>query len=145
MKWTTLLILAIAITFSGCSKGHKVVEIVDGDTIIVKPRLQVRIIGIDAPENDVDSQKFKDDLVKYETSQEQEAKVAKESKEELQALLLNKNVTLKYANDIDYEVLANGRTGRALRYVYLSNKDVGKLMLQKRLARTWKDTSNVNG
>lgn len=136
MKWTTLLLLAITVFYSGCKKSsYEVVNIIDGDTIIVKPYLPVRIIGIDAPEINKDSQKFKDDVEYYKTNSDQELKLALESKKELQDLLLHKKVILKAAPNLDYETQENGRTGRALRFVYLSNEDIGKSMLQKGYAR----------
>jgi endonuclease YncB( thermonuclease family) len=141
MKWTTLFVLAFIINLTGCNKSYKVVEVVDGDTIILKPFLQVRIIGIDAPELNIESQKFKDDLERYEANPDQETKYALESKMELQKLVLNKKVTIKSAQDFDYEILENGRTGRALRFVYIANKDVGKLMIEKGFARTWNNSS----
>jgi endonuclease YncB( thermonuclease family) len=136
------LLVAIFFMFSliGCNKSYKVVSIIDGDTIIVYPRTPIRIIGIDAPEIKSESEKFADDVATHLTTIEKESKLAQESKQELTNLLFNKKVTLKECDNFDTEILENGRSGRALRFVFLSKEDIGKLMLQKGYARVWKPT-----
>ena len=142
MKWATLLIITAIASLSGCNKNYKVMEVIDGDTIILKPYLVVRIIGIDAPEVDRESQKQKDDVLKYNSNSELESKLAFESKSELQRLLLNKTVTLKNNPNVEQEIQENGRAGRELRFVYISSKDVGKHMLEKGYARLWDKSFN---
>lgn len=143
MKLSLLLIFSIVVSLTGCNKGYKVVDVIDGDTFIVEPFMPVRIIGIDAPEFDKDSQKFKDDVQFFETTPEQELKMATESKKALQELLLNKKISLKMTKKIDREILENGRTGRTLRFVYCSNIDVGKEMIKNGHARIWDSKTNI--
>ena len=142
MKWATLLIITAIASLSGCNQNYKVMEVIDGDTIIVKPYMVVRIIGIDAPEVDSESQKQKDDILKYNSNSELESKLAFESKSELQRLLLNKTVTLKNSPNVEQEIQENGRAGRELRFVYISSTDVGKHMLEKGYARLWDKSFN---
>lgn len=141
MSWKFLATIIFMFSLVGCNKSYKVVSIIDGDTIIVYPRTPIRIIGIDAPEIKSESDKFIDDIATNETTTEQEAKLAQESKQALTNLLFNKKVSLKESDNFDTEILENGRAGRTLRFVFLSNEDVGKIMLQKGYARTWKTTS----
>lgn len=140
MAWKFLIAIFFVFSLIGCKKSHKVVGIIDGDTIIVYPHTPIRLIGIDAPEIKSESEKFADDVALHMTTIEKEAKFAQASKQELTNLLFNKKVTLKEVDNFDTEILENGRSGRALRFVYLSNEDVGKIMLQKGYARIWKNT-----
>mgnify|MGYP001574967679 CR=1 FL=1 len=137
MKWMTPIIFLWLVLFSGCNKRYVVESVVDGDTIILKPFMPIRIIGIDAPEIDQQSQKFKDDVVNFNTSSEQELNMAFESKKELQRLVLNKKVTLKIDPYFNQEIQENGRSGRTLRFVFVGGDDIGKVMIQKGYARLW--------
>lgn len=133
-----LIITILLITcLSACQKSYKVIDVIDGDTILVQPNQCVRIIGIDAPEIKQDSQKFKDDLEKYTVSENQELYNGNKSKNELKKRILNKKVTLIECPEYSQEVLENGRSGRDLRFVRISGDDIGKWMLQNGHARIW--------
>lgn len=90
-----------------------VIDVVDGDTIKVKgaETKTVRLIGIDTPET-----KHPSKAVQC---------FGKEATAKLEALLLNKTVTLeKDSSEVD-------RYGRLLRYVYLDGEFVNELMVQE--------------
>lgn len=136
-----LLSILFLLCFTACQKTYRVAAVIDGDTILVKPDMSVRIIGIDAPETKADSQKFIDDLKRYNVTAEKELFSSKKSKEMLKMHILNKKVRLVEAAESAQETLTTGRAGRYLRYVYLSGEDIGKWMLKNGLARKWQNDS----
>lgn len=137
---TYLIAIAIAFLISGCFKGkHRVVQVVDGDTFIVRPYQVVRVIGIDAPEIDSESKKFQSDVLKYETTKEAELSAATRAKAYLTSLLLKEKVKLEHIEKLMYEDLGYGRVGRKLYYVKFKGDDLGELMLSKGIVRVWSD------
>jgi endonuclease YncB( thermonuclease family) len=88
-------------------------RVVDGDTFVTSDNKRVRLIGIDAPE-------LKD-------------KFGRTSKEQLETLILGKEIQLKsdpLTNDTDiYD--------RLLRYVYVDDTDINRLMIEKGYANAY--------
>lgn len=87
--------------------GEKVVEVVDGDTIIIENRQPIRLYGLNAPD------------LKY--------CLGKEAKSVLSSLVLNKKVILR-------EPLSDKR-GRILALVYQSGRLINEIMIKSGLAQ----------
>ena len=96
---------------------YKVIEVIDGDTIVLSNNEHVRLIGINTPESD---------RYFYE-----------EAKEVLKGLVLNKNVRLE--KDVD----DRDTYGRLLRYVYLGNLFVNLEMVKRGFANAFTFPPNV--
>ena len=62
----------------------KVVEVIDGDTVVLDDGKEVRLVGIQAPKLPLNRPNFK------------EWPLAREAKDELEKLVLNQRVTLSY-------------------------------------------------
>jgi endonuclease YncB( thermonuclease family) len=111
-----ILIFALSYTFLDNSltnflKDTKTVDIdrvIDGDTIVTSSGEHIRMLGINAPE----------------TSKNE--KYSQEAKQYLSALVLNKTVKI----EIEGKDLYN----RTLGYVFLNNKNVNKMLIEKGLA-----------
>jgi len=84
------------------SGGNKVVDVIDGDTIVVNKGLLIRLHGIDAPELNFCG--------------------GQEAKERLEELVLDKNVSL--------QELAKGNFDRVLSLVYVDSKLVNEILLE---------------
>lgn len=96
-------------------KTFLVTRIIDGDTFEIETKQKVRLIGIDTPELNTANKKPIDCF-------------AKEAKEKLSNLILDKQVTLiKDISDTD-------RYGRLLRYVYVEDLFINKILVQEGFA-----------
>ena len=104
-------------------KEGKVIKVYDGDTITIANRLplkncddifrfSVRLNGIDTPE--------------MRGNNDDEKQAAKNAKEALSKLILNKHVILKNVGSEKY--------GRVLADVYLEDLNINKWMIEKRFA-----------
>ena len=103
-------------------KGGKVIKVYDGDTITIAAKLpfkdsiiyrfSVRLNGIDTPE------------IKGKTDDEKEA--AKNARDALANLILNKNIILKNVN--------NEKFGRILADVYLDDIHVNEWLVKEKYA-----------
>lgn len=106
---TTLLILFILfgsiLVFSQTSKVE-VSYIVDGDTIRLKDKQYIRLIGINSPEKD--------------------QPCGLEAKEHLLSLLKDKEITL----EADSTQADKDRYGRLLRYVFVNGKNINLQMIK---------------
>jgi endonuclease YncB( thermonuclease family) len=110
------------VTFTFPIQGGRVIKVYDGDTITIASklpftdsplyRLSVRLNDIDAPE--------------MKGKNEDEKKAAKEARDMLSNLILNKYVTLKN--------IQNEKYGRILADVYLDNLWLNEWMLKERYA-----------
>lgn len=87
--------------------GEKVVEVVDGDTIIIENRQPIRLYGLNAPE-----------LQNY---------LGDKAKDTLTSLVLNKKVILR-------EPLSDGR-GRVMALVYQNGRLINEIMIKSGLAQ----------
>lgn len=102
--------------------GGKVIKVYDGDTITIASKLPIRnspiykfpirLIGIDSPE------------IKGRSDAEKE--FAKKSRDALNELIYNRNVTLKDVRTEKY--------GRLLANVYIDNVHINKWMLDNKYA-----------
>jgi micrococcal nuclease len=96
---------------------YKVVEVIDGDTIVLSNNEHVRLIGINTPESE-----------RYFYGEAQEV---------LKLLVLNKNVRLE--KDVD----DRDTYGRLLRYVYIGNLFVNLEMVKRGFANAFTFPPNV--
>lgn len=96
---------------------YKVIEVIDGDTLVLSNNEHVRLIGINTPESE---------RYYYE-----------EAKEVLKLLVLNKNVRLE--KDVD----DRDTYGRLLRYVYVGNFFVNLEMVKKGFANVFTFPPNI--
>jgi len=96
---------------------YKVIEVIDGDTIVLSNNEHVRLIGINTPES--------------------ERYFYGEAKEVLKLLVLNKNVRLE--KDVD----DRDTYGRLLRYVYIGNLFVNLEMVKRGFANAFTFPPNV--
>jgi micrococcal nuclease len=96
---------------------YKVIEVIDGDTIVLSNNEHVRLIGINTPES--------------------ERYFYGEAKEVLKLLVLNKNVKLE--KDVD----DRDTYGRLLRYVYIGNLFVNLEMVKRGFANSFTFPPNV--
>lgn len=85
------------------------VEVIDGDTLVLEGGIKVRLLGIDAPET---GQPF-----------------YRESKQYLEQLALGKQVSL------EHDAKLKDRYGRLLSYLFLNGTMLNQLMLEDGLAR----------
>lgn len=102
--------------------GGQVIKVYDGDTITIASklpfadsplyRLSVRLDGIDTPE--------------IKSKSEDEKTCAKESRDELAALILNKQIQLKNIKTEKY--------GRILADVYFGEININQWLIEKRMA-----------
>ena len=103
-------------------KGGKVIKVYDGDSITIAAKLPipnspiyrfpVRLNGIDCPE------------IKGKT--DEEISVAKEARDALSALILNKDITLKNVGSEKY--------GRVLADIYLGELHINQWLIEQRFA-----------
>jgi micrococcal nuclease len=96
---------------------YKVIEVIDGDTLVLSNNEHVRLIGINTPES--------------------ERYFYGEAKEVLKLLVLNKNVRLE--KDVD----DRDTYGRLLRYVYIGNLFVNLEMVKRGFANVFTFPPNV--
>ena len=96
---------------------YKVVDVIDGDTLVLSNNKHVRLIGINTPES--------------------ERYFYWESKEVLKLMVLNKNVRLE--KDVD----DRDAYGRLLRYVYIGNLFVNLEMVKRGFANVFTFPPNV--
>ncbi|MBE3090293.1 MAG: thermonuclease family protein, partial [Actinobacteria bacterium] len=96
---------------------YKVIEVIDGDTLVLSNNEHVRLIGINTPES--------------------ERYFYGEAKEVLKLLVLNKNVRLE--KDVD----DRDTYGRLLRYVYIENLFVNLEMVKRGFANAFTFPPNV--
>ncbi|MBE3138746.1 MAG: thermonuclease family protein [Actinobacteria bacterium] len=96
---------------------YKVIEVIDGDTLVLSNNEHVRLIGINTPES--------------------ESYFYGEAKEVLKLLVLNKNVRLE--KDVD----DRDTYGRLLRYVYIGNFFVNLEMVKRGFANAFTFPPNV--
>ena len=96
---------------------YRVIEVIDGDTLVLSNNEHVRLIGINTPES--------------------ERYFYGEAKEVLKLLVLNKNVRLK--KDVD----DRDAYGRLLRYVYIGNLFVNLEMVKRGFANVFTFPPNV--
>ena len=78
----------------------RVVEVIDGDTVVLDDGKEVRLVGIQAPKLPFNRPNFK------------EWPLAREAKEELEKLVLNQRVTLSYGGE------RTDRHGRTLAHLH---------------------------
>lgn len=127
-----LILPSLVFSFSGCglyyfddeetsatksNVEYMVIEVIDGDTLVLSNNEHVRLIGINTPES--------------------ERYFYGEAKEVLKLLVLNKNVRLE--KDVD----DRDTYGRLLRYVYLGNLFVNLEMVKRGFANVFTFPPNV--
>lgn len=127
-----LILSSLVFFFSGCGLyyfddeeisttkpdvEYKVIEVIDGDTLVLSNNEHVRLIGINTPES--------------------ERYFYGEAKEVLKLLVLNKNVRLE--KDVD----DRDTYGRLLRYVYIGNLFVNLEMVKRGFANVFTFPPNV--
>lgn len=93
----------------------KVINVLDGDTIVLENNQKVRLIGIDAPEKYYDGKK--DDCF------------AKEAKEMLKQLIEKQNV------DLEIDISQTDKYDRLLRYVYLDEVLINEFLVRQGFAK----------
>jgi micrococcal nuclease len=103
----------------------KVVEVVDGDTVVLDDGKEVRLVGIQAPKLPLNRPNFK------------EWPLAREAKEELEKLILSKRVTLSYGGT------RTDRHGRTLAHLHTDDGVWAQgEMLSRGLARVYTFSDN---
>ncbi len=105
MKDSVKIILILFLLFFSCTTRSVVTRVIDGDTLEIETGEKVRLICVNTPE--------KDELG-YE-----------KSKEFLENLVLNKQVTL------EKDITNKDKYGRLLRYIYIDNVFVNKEIVQQ--------------
>ena len=113
--WLFTLILSLLLPLFGCGPPPdtaRVIQVIDGDTIVIEGGYRVRYIGIDAPESHPEPEPF--GLEAYQANLE---------------LVENKEVRLKE------DVSDRDRYGRLLRYVWVDDILVNAELVGKGLAR----------
>ncbi len=106
----------LLLSFSGCAKPPdtaRVIQVVDGDTIIIEGNFQVRYIGIDTPEIYPEVEAF-----------------GMEAQQANRALVEGKQVRL------EGDVSETDKYGRLLRYVYVGDTFVNAELVRQGLAQT---------
>jgi micrococcal nuclease len=103
----------------------KVVEVIDGDTVVLEDGKEVRLVGIQAPKLPLNRPNFK------------EWPLAREAKDELEKLVLNQRVTLSYGGArVD-------RHGRTLAHLHTDDGTWAQgEMLSRGLARVYTFADN---
>ncbi len=132
------LVLVLAIILIGCIQNERfecrVIEVVDGDTIIVdlNGRFEkVRLLGVDTPEIVPKRNKpFEYDNI---TNLTLLAEFGLKAKEFTEKFLDNKTVTI----EIDPLAGYRDKYGRILAYVYVNGKDLNAILLEKGYARVY--------
>ncbi|ADB57625.1 thermonuclease family protein [Archaeoglobus profundus] len=133
------LTVILALVFLGCLEYERVekgvvVDVVDGDTIIVKidgKIEKVRLIGVDTPEIKAEQNKpYEYDNI---TNLTLLAEWGLKAKEFAESYLDNKNVTLEFDPMTGYR----DRYGRLLAYVYVNGTDFNALLLKEGYARVY--------
>jgi|CXWL01.1.fsa_nt_gi micrococcal nuclease len=126
MIWRLLISLVLFLTISSnaFSKNapiktvenrlYRVAWVIDGDTIKLENAVNVRLIGIDAPENRDDA-KLQKDLKRRHLTKAQELEMGKKSARFLRDMISGKKVSLKFDKE-KYD-----QYHRMLAYVYLPN------------------------
>jgi len=103
----------------------KVVEVIDGDTVVLDDKTEVRLVGIQAPKLPLNRPNFK------------EWPLAREAKDELEKLLLNQRVTLSYGGT------RTDRHGRTLAHLHTDDGTWAQgEMLSRGLARVYTFADN---
>lgn len=111
IKKILLLFLLSIILLQACHKADnvaQVVEVIDGDTILIDSGYLVRYIGIDAPE--------KDDFAYYN------------------ATVMNEKLVLGKKVILERDVSDKDRYGRLLRYVFIDNTFVNAELVKSGFA-----------
>ncbi|MBM3541570.1 MAG: thermonuclease family protein [Alphaproteobacteria bacterium] len=132
-RWAAEALVALALAFWAVVAGaqpledggrHRVVEVIDGDTVVLDDGRQVRFVGIQAPKLPLGRKGF------------EEWPLAQESKDHLARLALDRMVALRYGG------ARKDRHGRRLAHLYLEDGTwVQGDLLSAGLARvyTWPD------
>jgi micrococcal nuclease len=103
----------------------KVVEVIDGDTVLLDDGKEVRLVGIQAPKLPLNRPNFK------------EWPLAREAKDELEKLVLNQRVTLSYGG------ASTDRHGRTLAHLHTDDGTWAQgEMLNRGLARVYTFADN---
>jgi micrococcal nuclease len=103
----------------------RVVEVIDGDTVVLDDGKEVRLVGIQAPKLPFNRPNFK------------EWPLAREAKEELEKLVLNQRVTLSYGGE------RTDRHGRTLAHLHTDDGTWAQgEMLNRGLARVYTFADN---
>ncbi len=113
--WLLAIIFSLLLPLFGCSlppDTARVIQVIDGDTIIVEGGYRVRYIGIDAPEIHPDLEAF-----------------GIEAREANRRLLEGKEIRL------EQDVSEKDKYGRLLRYVWIDDILVNAEMVRQGLAR----------
>lgn len=120
-----LLLNACGDKSAGPPQSARVVEVIDGDTLVLAGGLKVRVLGIDAPEMERDGQPA--DFL------------AHQAKAALTGLTLNREVVL------ECDRLRYDRYGRLLAYVYLPDRTLVNAELVRRgMARVYAHDPNAS-
>ena len=112
--WLLAIILCLLLPLCGCSSPPdtaKVIEVIDGDTIVIEGGYRVRYIGIDAPEVHPQSEVY-----------------GVEAWQANRRLVEGKRVRL------ERDVSETDKYGRLLRYVYVDNLFVNAELVREGLA-----------
>lgn len=103
----------------------RVIEIVDGDTVVLANKMEIRLVGLQAPKISLGRKNFKEWPLGYE------------SKEALSSLIMDKDVMLYYGGE------KMDRYGRALAHLFLEDGTwVQGEMLKRGMARVYSFSDN---
>jgi len=108
----SLLVVFFLSNVAIADETHKVTRVVDGDTIVVDGNVKVRLIGVDAPEQN-SSDKLRKDSIRSGKDVKTIIALGKKSTQFTKGLIDGKKVRLEY----DWE--RKDKYGRTLAYVYL--------------------------
>jgi micrococcal nuclease len=114
---TVILLLGIYHAL-GAGRTHLVMQVYDGDTILLDDHRKIRLIGVDAPE--------------VQSPYRDEEPFGQESKVYLASLALNKEVTLTIGDP------SKDKYGRTLAYVNLGDVLVNGLIIRDGWARAYR-------
>jgi micrococcal nuclease len=113
MRLLIAVLIFATFDYTQTSENVRVERVIDGDTFVTSEKKRVRLIGIDAPELN--------------------NKYGLKSKEQLELLILGKEVTLQ----IDRVTDDTDIYGRLLRYVYINENDVNLTMIEGGFAKAY--------
>ena len=116
-KRATVLLFALSVLLLLCACGPpadtvRVIEVIDGDTIVIEGGERVRYIGVDTPEVGPPAQPFA-----------------------LEAWQANRELVEGKIVRLEQDVSETDRYGRLLRYVYVGNTLVNAELVMRGLAR----------
>jgi len=130
IKHITTLILFLFLC-GMCPIGqNEVTRIIDGDTVEIDDKENIRILGLDTPEK-TKGERLRKQAKRMGITEEEALHLGLVAKAKARKVLLNKCVTLESGRT------DKGRFGRPLRYIRVDELDYSEFMLKEGLAMSY--------